>query len=90
MANTRNTVDPMTTVDPMEIMETVFIPKASGEDPHQFVSLNGRTWLIPKNKQVEVPRPVAAIIRNSQQARDTAEEFRDAEKAKMNAAILGQ
>jgi len=74
MANAKN---------PMEIMETVFIPKESGEEPQKFVSLNGRTWLIPRGKQVEVPRPVAAIIRASQMTRDAADEFREAEQAKM-------
>ena len=39
------------------------------------MSLNGRTYLIPKNQPVEVPKPVAEIIRNSQKAQAAADAF---------------
>ena len=75
----------------MAEMETVFVPKEGREDDTLYVSLNGRTFLIPKGKSVEVPKPVAAIIHASQEAQRKADEFieeqqrvlRDSEKNPM-------
>lgn len=68
----------------METMVTVYIPKVSGEADTQFVSLNGKNYLIPRGKHVEVPQPVADIIRNREKALDEMEENIEREKAKMN------
>ena len=75
------------TVNPMEIMESVLVPKVSGEDDTLFVSLNGRTYLIPRGKRVEVPKPVADIIHASEDARANADEYAEAEQAKMNTVM---
>lgn len=40
----------------------VFIPKMSGEDNTFFVGLNGKNYLIPRGKTVQVPKAVADII----------------------------
>lgn len=71
----------------MEIMETVFVPKVSGDDDTLFVALNGRTFLVPCGKRVEVPKPVAAIIHASEDARTAADAFAEAEQAKMNTVM---
>jgi len=56
-----------TKVDPWEQMETVFIPKMSrGEQPTQYVSVNGRGYFVPKGESVEVPKPIAEAIKNAQ------------------------
>ncbi len=59
----------------MTEMETVYLHKESREDDTLYVSLNGRTYLIPKNQPVEVPKPVAEIIRSSQKAQAAADAF---------------
>jgi hypothetical protein len=71
-------------VNPMEEMVTVYVPKASGEEPTLFVALNSRTWLLPRGKQSEVPKPVAEIIWQMEKAQAEAEEFAEREKEKMN------
>ena len=54
-------------VNPWEQMEPVFIPKMSrGEQPTQYVSVNGRGYFVPKGETVEVPKPIAEAIRNAQ------------------------
>ena len=55
------------TKDPWEQKETVFIPKMSrGEQPTQYVSVNGRGYFVPKGENVEVPMPIAEAIKNAQ------------------------
>lgn len=73
-----------TKTNPMQDMVSVYIPKTSGEEPNMFVCLNGRTWLLPRGKHSEVPRPVAEIIWQSEKAQAEAEEFAEREKEKMN------
>lgn len=72
------------TTNPMQEMVSVYVPKASGEEPTLFVSLNGRTWLIPRGKTSEVPKPVAEIIWASEKAQEEADEFAAREKEKAN------
>ena len=56
-----------TTLNPWEQMETVYIPKMSrGEQPTHYVSVNDHAYFIPKGESVEVPKPIAEAIRNSQ------------------------
>lgn len=56
-----------TKVNPWEQMEKVFIPKMSrGEQPTHYVSVNGRGYFVPKGEEVEVPKPVAEVIKNAQ------------------------
>jgi hypothetical protein len=74
-------------VNDMEIMEPVFVPKVSGEDDTLFVALNGRTYLVPRGKRVEVPKPVADIIHASEDARSAADAFAEAEQEKMKTVM---
>lgn len=55
--------------------ETIFIPKKNPKDTEQFIGINGKTWLVQKGKQVEVPKPVAEVIRHSIEADERAEEY---------------
>lgn len=52
--------------DPMQEKVTVFVPKIPGDDPMLYVGLNGKGWNIPRGMNVEVPKPVADIIAQSQ------------------------
>lgn len=63
------------TKNPMEIMETVFVPKIPGEADTVFVGLNGRSWTFPRGKSVQVPKPVADILRQQQEYQTAAEEY---------------
>lgn len=69
-----------TKVNPWEQMETVFIPKMSrGEQPTHYVSVNGHGYFVPKGENVEVPKPIAEAIRNSQaQQKQTEQEAEQA------------
>lgn len=62
---------------------TVFLPKISGEDATVFVGLNGKAWQIPRGKQTEVPVEVAEILNAAERNRQMADEYAEAEKAKM-------
>lgn len=52
--------------DPMKEKVPVFVQMVSGEESSLFVAVNGKGYQIPRGKQVEVPKPVAEIIDNSQ------------------------
>lgn len=71
-------------MNPMDIMESVYIPKAAGEDANVFVGLNGKAWIIPRGKRCEVPKPVADILRMSEEAKDKADEYAASEREKKN------
>lgn len=72
-----------TAKDPMSVKERVFIPKAAGEEPCVLVGLNGKNYNIPRGKQVEVPKPVADILYQSEKAKDAADKYIAEEKARM-------
>ena len=45
---------------------TVFIERGmASEEQSQFVCVNGRTFQVPKGKNVEVPLPVYEVIANA-------------------------
>jgi len=56
--------------NPMEEMVEVFVPRMHGEDPNVYVCVNGRDYLFARGKRAMVPKPVAAIIEDSQAARE--------------------
>ena len=62
-------------VNPWEQKEMVFIPKMSrGEQPTQYVSVNGHGYFVPKGESVEVPKPIAEAIRNAQAQKKKTEQ----------------
>lgn len=69
-----------------EDMVTITLDRpAKGEDTHQFVNVNGRTYRVVKGKPVSVPRAVAEVIINSVQARDVRDAYEEAATEKMAA-----
>lgn len=45
------------------------------EQNFQFVGVNGRTFQVPRGVAVEVPKPVAEVLRNAEKAKAEAEEY---------------
>lgn len=69
----------MATKDPFSKMVTVRIPRdPNGEIKSQFVAVNGRRYLVKLGAQVEVPEPVAEVLRNSFDAQNAADDFIEA------------
>ena len=65
--------------NPWEDMREVFIPRASGESATEGVSINDRSYAIPKNQRVMVPYPVYEVIQNKlRQMRDNEKYARQA------------
>lgn len=58
-------------------MEPVYIPKENPKDDAQFVSINGRRWLIQKGKTVMVPHEVAVVLRNANIMNEKAQAYID-------------
>ena len=59
-----------TEYDPYEMVD-IRIPRGSEkDDPMEFVSVNGRNFLIPKGKKCQVPRYIADEWNRSQRAKE--------------------
>ena len=57
------------TQEPKVEYEKIFIPKGyANDEPNLFVSVNGVNYLLPKGKESEVPKHVAAEIKRSWKA----------------------
>ena len=55
-----------------EELVNVFIPKQSRNDTERFVAVNGRTFMVPKGKDVKVPLPVYEVLMNARMAEEEA------------------
>lgn len=55
--------------------ESVYIPYVRGEGTHQFVGVNGMTYLVKKGEYVEVPVEVAEVLRHSEIEMRNADEY---------------
>lgn len=64
-----------TPVDPKEKKVKIKIPLTRTEKDDVFVGLNGRTFLIKRGEEVEVPEGVAEILRNREEVLMQAMEF---------------
>lgn len=52
---------------------TIRLPRAAyGEEDTVFVGVNGKGYRIQRGVDVEVPRSVAEVLRNSEDAKDAA------------------
>ncbi len=60
-----------------EETEQVFIPRESKHDDALYVAVNGRRMLVKKGETVALPKPFAAVIKESFAARRTAERYID-------------
>lgn len=70
-------------VNPMDIKERLFIPRGrKGEENFVLITLNGKHYQIKKGTEVEVPRPVAEIYRESMRLTDIAEDYIEAKTDK--------
>ena len=65
-----------------EKMVTIRLPLTRGESDDVPVGVNGRTWLIKRGVDVEVPACVAEVLRNREKMLSEAMAFEDQAKAK--------
>lgn len=63
-----------------EKLVKIRIPRARDNQDDVFVGVNGRTWLIKRGVEVEVPECVAEVIRNSEEAAEASYAFNDSVK----------
>ena len=58
----------------VELKEKIRVPRLRGAEADQslYVSVNGKTYLIRRGMDIEVPESVAEVIRNSELAEDVA------------------
>lgn len=56
----------------------LFVPRAQGnEDPNMIISINGKTWLLPKGKTSKVPPMVKAEFDRAMRAAENYEQTRE-------------
>lgn len=54
-------------------MKTIYLPRGQGnEEQSRFVAVNGRTFQVPKGKDVQVPLPVYEVLMNARMAEEVA------------------
>ena len=59
--------------------ERIFVDKGfSNEDPNHYISINGKTWLLPKGQYSDVPVEVAEEYARSKRAQAKFYETSDA------------
>ena len=63
-----------------EKLVKIRIPRERDRQDDVFVCVNGRTWLIQRGVEVEVPECVAEVIRNAEDVADKAYAFYDSVK----------
>lgn len=77
---TAQTAAPEKPYDPMKDMVAITLPRATGkEEPDQFVALNGKGYTIRKGATVQVPRPVADILRERERMIDRQYAYKEAQ-----------
>ena len=78
MAETNKTEAKVTAAK--EKLVKIRIPRDRNRDDDVFVCVNGRTWLIKRGIEVEVPECVAEVIRNAEAVEEQAYAFADSVK----------
>lgn len=63
-----------------EKLVKIRIPRERDRQDDVFVCVNGRTWLIKRGVEVEVPECVAEVIRNAEDVAEKAYAFMDSVK----------
>ena len=59
--------------DVWTVMKTIYLPRGQGnEEQSRFVAVNGRTFQVPKGKDVQVPLPVYEVLMNARMAEEVA------------------
>ena len=69
-----------TTETEKEKLVKIRIPRERDRQDDVFVCVNGRTWLIKRGVEVEVPECVAEVIRNAEDVAEKAYAFMDSVK----------
>ena len=60
-------------VSPWDVKKTIFLPRGQeSEEQSRFVCVNGRTFMVPKGKDVKVPLPVYEVLMNARMAEEEA------------------
>lgn len=57
-------------------MVTIRLPRIK-DRPTEFVSINMRTWMVERGKEVEVPKCVAAQIRDQEKMLESMYEYEE-------------
>ena len=63
-----------------EKLVKIRIPRERDRQDDVFVCINGRTWLIKRGVEVEVPECVAEVIRNAEDVAEKAYAYMDSVK----------
>jgi hypothetical protein len=63
-----------------EKLVKIRIPRERERQDDVFVCVNGRTWLIKRGVEVEVPECVAEVIRNAEDVAEKAYAFNESVK----------
>lgn len=63
-----------------EKLVKIRIPRERDRQDDVFVCVNGRTWLIKRGVEVEVPECVAEVIRNAEDVAEQAFAFNESVK----------
>jgi hypothetical protein len=63
-----------------EKLVKIRIPRERDRQDDVFVCVNGRTWLIKRGVEVEVPECVAEVIRNAEDVAEQAYAFNESVK----------
>lgn len=60
-------------VSPWDVKKTIFLHRGQeNEEQSRFVAVNGRTFMVPKGKDVQVPLPVYEVLMNARMAEEEA------------------
>ena len=69
-------------IEATEKKVTIRLPLTRTETDDVFVAVNGRTWLIKRGVEVEVPPCVVEVLRNQEEALRKAYDFQAAAESK--------
>ena len=69
-----------TTETEKEKLVKIRIPRERDRQDDVFVCVNGRTWLIKRGVEVEVPECVAEVIRNAEDVAEQAYAYNESVK----------
>ena len=79
MAEANKTANKATETEKEKLVK-IRIPRERDRQDDVFVCVNGRTWLIQRGVEVEVPECVAEVIRNAEDVAERAYAFNDSVK----------
>ena len=79
MAEANKTATKATETEKEKLVK-IRIPRERDRQDDVFVCVNGRTWLIKRGVEVEVPECVAEVIRNAEDVAEKAYAYMDSVK----------